>query len=484
MAHEDPHHEPHEPTNPDPSQSPDLDGTIDALLNEIDASRAPGQKADESTTSASGDDPVTNPTSDGADAEGPGDEALSALGTVEGNAQSLIEEAIGDLLDAQEDEQTPDDDDGAGSPESAAHVEADEQAGGDGGLDDAELLAQIADELASGTNDTQEEVGGDSSPVTKDATVETIAEAIEEPVAERALELAEEPADETGNEEGDEEGEEADPESVSGEGNAEADHSPESLADLDAALAGMSDELLMGDFESPDGEVTDGSGMNQSIDPAMLLDQLGLSDEEPGPDAQPVKAQHAQAAKASVPKASSVSPEPVKRAADSVGAATLAADAPSRAVGAVSAISAVSAPRSRGASVTAGPTRSVRPVGDEGLHGSLGLGEEEVVESIWQTARRVGMERCIRALALARERGWPLTARLMLKVSAPIKDKPRVLRDSVGYIALWTLLLASVLWFYVVFLRTSPVPSPTQAPTRMLSPDEATPARVAGEATP
>ena len=123
-------------------------------------------------------------------------------------------------------------------------------------------------------------------------------------------------------------------------------------------------------------------------------------------------------------------------------------------------------------------------MGGEGLHGSLGLGEEEVVESIWQTARRVGMERCIRALALARERGWPRTARLMLKVSAPIKDKPRVLRDSVGYIALWTLLLASVLWFYVVFLRTSPVPSPTQAPTRMLSPDEATPARVAGEATP
>ncbi len=66
----------------------------------------------------------------------------------------------------------------------------------------------------------------------------------------------------------------------------------------------------------------------------------------------------------------------------------------------------------------------------------------------------------------------PFAASTVLAINKPIRERPAQLRDSIGYLALWTLLLATILWVYLAFIRVTPTPTPTQAPTRMLEPGE------------
>ena len=79
---------------------------------------------------------------------------------------------------------------------------------------------------------------------------------------------------------------------------------------------------------------------------------------------------------------------------------------------------------------------------------------------------------------LAHTIGWTLGAlalyapiyafKLAALVSKPLRTQPPQVRAAIGYVALWTLMLALVVWFYAVFVRTPAVPEPAEAPTRVL----------------
>jgi hypothetical protein len=73
---------------------------------------------------------------------------------------------------------------------------------------------------------------------------------------------------------------------------------------------------------------------------------------------------------------------------------------------------------------------------------------------------------------------------VVLLVNTPVKDRPAQLRDSIGYLALWTLLLSTILWVYLVFVRVTPTPTPTQAPTRVLQPGEVVDPLRSADSTP
>ncbi len=470
----------------------DLDDSIDALLSEIDASCAQAEDQDKISSAAAdavgatafemaqdepggaGDDGP--PGADGAGEETPahaappGEDALSALDAVSGGAQSLIEDAIEDLLDgdapeaheAREDEPgAPPEPTGRGPAEPEAHpVERTAE-----GLGDDELLAQIADELSAPEDvkrqDKEDEgmLDGGSPPLATKAGEET-------PSVEGAAgEPEPQPEAEAGwamNEEA-----EASPdgapdrapaqESAEGPGDGQPPHESGTVGALDEALAGMDDELLMGDFETPEGDLVETAGMDGSIDPAMLLDRLGIEEQAPGDESDGVTAE-----------------EQDNPTAPNERGTRAAADETSDAV------SAVEAARAHRAKERAAPSTPIRPGAGEGFDATVPV-DDEVIESVWRTAQRLGQAHGGRAWVLARDRGWPLAARVILRVSAPVKDKPAVVRDSIGYMALWTLLLAAVLWFYVAFIRTTPAPVPAQAPTRVMTPDETSGAVATGQ---
>ena len=66
-------------------------------------------------------------------------------------------------------------------------------------------------------------------------------------------------------------------------------------------------------------------------------------------------------------------------------------------------------------------------------------------------------------------RGGPMLAKGVLQLSRPLASKSAEVRNSVGYIAIWTLFLAAILWGYTMFFRTPPTPTPTKAPTRVVT---------------
>lgn len=94
------------------------------------------------------------------------------------------------------------------------------------------------------------------------------------------------------------------------------------------------------------------------------------------------------------------------------------------------------------------------------------------VQSIWQSARVVLLRASSSAWALTKAHGGPLGAKAVLLINKPIEERPAKLRDSIGYVAIWTALLAMILWVYLAFIRESPTPTPTQAPSRMLDPSQ------------
>jgi hypothetical protein len=94
------------------------------------------------------------------------------------------------------------------------------------------------------------------------------------------------------------------------------------------------------------------------------------------------------------------------------------------------------------------------------------------VESIWQSARRIAIHAGQVAWSETKARGIPLGEKALVLVNKPFQDRPAIVRDSIGYLAMWTGLLATILWVYLAFIRETPTPTPTQAPSRMLEPGE------------
>lgn len=213
------------------------------------------------------------------------------------------------------------------------------------------------------------------------------------------------------------------------------------LADLDDSLAGAGMEL-MGDFETPEGELIRSESLSDGDDASALLDQLGLDDlslQAP----LPVENRPA-------------SPAVSQGAADNANAMDAAERSP-----APTAQQSPPTPASAKPTVPAGGSEAFDPV-------SMLSETDGAVESIWQSGHRVLLMRARQARELIQTHAGPIAARVVLAINKPVKDRPAQIRDSIGYLALWTLLMASILWVYLVFIRVSPTPKPTQAPSRMI----------------
>ncbi|MEZ6241968.1 MAG: hypothetical protein R3B57_02900 [Phycisphaerales bacterium] len=82
-------------------------------------------------------------------------------------------------------------------------------------------------------------------------------------------------------------------------------------------------------------------------------------------------------------------------------------------------------------------------------------------------------------------RATPHGATLLLVLSKPLETRPARLRQTVGWLALYTAFMAACVWVYIVFVRSAPAPLNDAVPTNVISsptsPD-ATP-RVEDEAT-
>ncbi len=534
VGHEDPH----------PDGDP-LNEAIDSLLGEEDEVRAdetdPGAGSasedpaqDLAQDSASGGD--ADDEADQADTPDSGASALDAMDSVEQNAQALIEDAIDELIEQ--------DDNGAEPPAvDIASLEVDDLAGDDDGtmsleelsaeldalddheelvtssdatieasdapdvvaqvseaiddaeavdvgadaesetetepepesadepdgveavsasveqLDENELLSSIAEDLldeSSGGEAT--ETSAVDAPEESDDTVSeesTSASEVSEvsDVDDELMSAAIDVLEDSGTDAGDQADDSADRAVVAADDDASSFADTDSssaledastLADLDASLAGLGDDFLSGDFETPEGELLSSDSIGGN-DASALLEQLQIDDLDLENLERPARAVSSEtpAVQAS-PEAAPTVPETPAAAA---GGATVPAIPPK-----------------------AQPKANAAPFQREDTEEADG--EIPEVESIWQTTRRVLLRMQRAAWMQAKTHGVPLGAKLVILVNRPVEDRPAKLRDSIGYVALWTALLAMILWVYLVFVRESPTPTPTQAPSRMVEPGE------------
>jgi len=61
----------------------------------------------------------------------------------------------------------------------------------------------------------------------------------------------------------------------------------------------------------------------------------------------------------------------------------------------------------------------------------------------------------------------PLVIQGLGLLSIPLRSKPKVVRDVIGIVGLWTLNLAALAWFYTIFLYKAPVPAPATPPVEL-----------------
>lgn len=79
--------------------------------------------------------------------------------------------------------------------------------------------------------------------------------------------------------------------------------------------------------------------------------------------------------------------------------------------------------------------------------------------------------RVVEVSKLVFARAEPAALRGAALVSRPLASRPRIVRDTVGWIGLWTLFLAVCVWFTLVFLRTSETPASEAEPTALAQPE-------------
>lgn len=503
-----------EETNP-PDQELDLEDSIDALLEEVDSACASVENPGSEQSDAKGIDKASPPTADAAggenteaadehEASAPDvqDDTLEALERVEEKTQELLEDTIDQLLEDAPESQAatvaPEDESDEASIESDAVESVIDEAAIDEQLDalDESGVADTSSETESPESEadqatasgTPEEVENSSSPsesVVPDELLDQIADdltgaapqvdaADPEPTDDAAAEPASpeesktetvEAAAETSDavSEADANGEDplddAIDDLLSGEPSEAADTSEaptdasqeedilSTLADLDATLADAGTEL-MGDFETPEGDVISADLLDDSNDASALLEQLGLDEIE----------------------FKSPADEAAGEQATFDAAAAIADDSSAELGHAPTASQASPTPGTKSGSSVADGTNRIRPKSLEPM--PLIPEPEGEVESIWQSARRTIVRQSQHALVMARTHAAPIGARMVIAINKPVKQRPAQLRDSIGYLALWTLLMAMILWVYLVFIRTTPTPTPTQAPSRMLEPGE------------
>lgn len=461
----------------------DDDGTmsleeLSAELDALDDHEELGKPSDSTPGASDGHDAVSGvdealvdaePSEVGADAASatePGPEAEPEPEAEPVSEAELSEEAETQPEQGQEQEQEPESEpESEPEPESESESESEQVSVSDGDetvpasveqLDDDELLSSIAGDLID------EPVGGEEAEATASVAPERSDESVSDAsssasevsdVDDELMSAAIDVLEDSGADAGVQEDAPADEAAVPADDDAssveDADPSGDledasTLADLDASLAGLGDDFLSGDFETPEGEVLSSDSIGGN-DASALLEQLQIDDLNLEELDRPARAEGGET------PADPPSPE----------AAPVASETPGEAAG--------------GATVPAIPSKA-QPKPNaapfEREEAEEAEGEIPEVESIWQTTRRVLLRLQRAAWSQAKTHGVPLGAKLVILVNRPVEDRPAKLRDSIGYIALWTALLAMILWVYLVFVRESPTPTPTQAPSRMVEPGE------------
>jgi hypothetical protein len=189
---------------------------------------------------------------------------------------------------------------------------------------------------------------------------------------------------------------------------------PAAAAEPPAPPAPSMDDLLDGSFESPDGEMVDTAAVDTRPDPALLLDQ-------DAPAAQ--AAQPAPAAAAPIPQpVPETVPAPV---AEAVAPAPLAAS--------------VVTPEPIPTPVAAPAAQPARPPAFRRILTWIGPRIRPLVAAIAKPVT-------------------PLAAKAVMLISKPLEGKPPKVRDSIGWVAIWTMFLAVCVWAYV--LLRPPVEQP------------------------
>jgi hypothetical protein len=82
------------------------------------------------------------------------------------------------------------------------------------------------------------------------------------------------------------------------------------------------------------------------------------------------------------------------------------------------------------------------------------------------TARRV-LHAAGHAGLAAAKKAEPHALKAAAAVSAPLRDKPRAVKDTIGWLAIYTLFVGLTLLVYVKFIHEPPAPTPTHTPVRL-----------------
>lgn len=408
----------------------DLEAAIDALLAEIDATctrfenpEVPQEDQDLAEYTRAVTAVKAAPNTAGLatvaanpDVDDPATDAEDAIDAAGETAEMLLAQAADDLigvLEAEVDGATPED---AAEPESDVQVDgaSDEAVGereasvDDASVDEANdaLLTEALDALIAET----------TSPKVP-AAAEAVATAGSEPEATREPE-------------------------------------PEPAPDLESVSTEI-DDLLDGSFESTDGEAVDTEGLDTTPDPALMLDE--------GEDASSVTA-GVNAPEPATPKPATPAPVATTKAAS-----TKAATKPAKAViETASPASETPAPEPIGPepgatapvpAVAARPKPATRPARSGPKAKALDL---LTAVRVWITPRLRSWMGSAAAMAK------PLGARGLMLMSKPLEGRPPAVRDSIGWVAIWTLFLGLCVWASLV-LRSPDAPPAVTAGTRVMT---------------
>lgn len=207
------------------------------------------------------------------------------------------------------------------------------------------------------------------------------------------------------------------------------------FADLDAAF----DDLLDGTFETADGQAVDTDGVDTSPDRTLMLDSATPSTAAP-----------------TATQASPPTPEPVAPKATLPAAAETAAPTTETSTAQAQVAPVVTTPE---AAPESGPVRvPTKKTKGRKLAGAL--------DGFWLRVRPL-LAGAVRGVGGTVR---PLGARALIVLSKPLEGKPPQVRDSIGWVALWTLFLAVCVWAYAM-LRPAPVPPNDGRASAVVTPD-------------
>ncbi len=245
---------------------------------------------------------------------------------------------------------------------------------------------------------------------------------------------------------------------------------------LDDALAGAADDLLEGDFETPEGELVEATTVDYTVDPQLLLDEENPQEETPEQRAtqepESIAAQ-TQPVEDQAP-ASESTPEPESKPEPEQTTATQDAPVPATEPAAQpvaepqTAQPSASAPVEKPATIAeSAPASPSVPASEPALEESAESTTSEPSISVFAKVASAIEPLANRALTAA----GPTGAKAVLAASKPLANRSPDVRNAVGWVALWTMFCAIVVWGWALFFNTSSAVAPTQAPTPIVSPE-------------